>query len=275
LNIFVAACHAEDNIRWDGNGQLVGGAVEAAPAGTVITPSDAFALFASGVASVPTNMLHKVASASPLPLTLTACTSNTGVYPYYSPPPPSPPPPPPSPPPQPSPPPSPPLPKPPSPPSPPAIMTITTKCGYNSGSGANTQGTVDGSGTVARFARPYAIALTSSGTTGFVSQGNIIRKLTASGTTVAPFAGYSGGGYFDATGTNANFMSVLGLALDPTGTNLYVAEGAVTGFTAGCRIRKIVVATGVRTDRNLCAGSQESDARMHGSDVCMLPRMCA
>ena len=108
LDLLAAACHAEDSVPWAGNG-LPGALTSAgAPAGTTVTPLQAFQLFANGTASVPTNLQHGVVSADPLPLNLTACKGNkTGVYPYYSPPPPSPPPP--------SPPPSPPPPSPPPP----------------------------------------------------------------------------------------------------------------------------------------------------------------
>jgi hypothetical protein len=124
LDLFAAACHAEDSIKWDGNGvdpslarRLLQSGIVAAPTGTTITPAGAFMLFQSGVAMVPTNTAHGVASDAPLPLDLSACTSNDGVFPNYSPPPP-PPPPPPLPPPPPPPSPSPPTPPPPPPPPP-------------------------------------------------------------------------------------------------------------------------------------------------------------
>jgi hypothetical protein len=110
LDLLAGACHAEDAVRWVGNG--VPGALNAVgtPAGTFVTPLQAFQLFLNGTASVSTNLQNGVSSAAPLPLNLAACTGVTdGVYTMYRPPPPSPP--------LPSPPPSPPLP-PPSPPSP-------------------------------------------------------------------------------------------------------------------------------------------------------------
>jgi hypothetical protein len=116
LDLLAAACHAEDAVRWDGNGLPGYLTLQGAPAGTRVTPLDAFKLFANGSASVPTNLANGVTVA--VPLTLSACARvKDGVYPFYSPPPPSPPPPSP-PPPSPLPPPSPPPPSPP-PPSPP------------------------------------------------------------------------------------------------------------------------------------------------------------
>ena len=101
LALLARACHAEEVVRWAGNGLPAYMTAAGAPAGTNVTPEDAFKLFQNGTATFPTNQLYGVAA--PLPLTLTACPSNNGgSYPYYSPPPPSPPPrppPPPSPPP--------------------------------------------------------------------------------------------------------------------------------------------------------------------------------
>ena len=119
LDLLLRACHAEDPVRWQGNGlpSLANGG--AADQAVIVTPFDAFWLFANGTASVPTNVLHGVTSTAPLPLTLSACNGTTGVFPNYSPPPPSPPPPSPPQPPSPPPPPPPPSPPPPSPPKPP------------------------------------------------------------------------------------------------------------------------------------------------------------
>ena len=133
LNLVQFACHAEDSIRWAGNGMPGFLNSTGAPNGTTLNPMDAFALFANGSASVPVNLGAGVASATPLPLVLTACGNATGVFPSYSPPPspplpppPSPPPPSPSPP-SPSPPsPPPPSPSPPSPPPPPPRMHVKT-----------------------------------------------------------------------------------------------------------------------------------------------------
>ncbi len=89
LDLLAEACHAEDAIKWDGNGMLdSSSAAIVAPIGTTMLPAAAFALLASGVATVPTNTAHGVASNAPLALELGACHNASGVYPYYSPPPP-------------------------------------------------------------------------------------------------------------------------------------------------------------------------------------------
>jgi hypothetical protein len=90
LDLLAAACHATDSVRWDGNGLPGYLTSSGAPAGTSVTPADAFALFANGTAAVPTNLVNGVASSTPLPLSLGACGNATGQYPFYSPPPPSP-----------------------------------------------------------------------------------------------------------------------------------------------------------------------------------------
>ena len=138
LNLVQFACHAEDSIRWAGNGMPGFLNSTGAPNGTTLNPMDAFALFANGSASVPVNLGAGVASATPLPLVLTACGNATGVFPSYSPPPspplpppPSPPPPSPSPP-SPSPPsPPPPSPSPPSPPPPPRMHVKTANPAFS------------------------------------------------------------------------------------------------------------------------------------------------
>jgi hypothetical protein len=120
LNLLASACHAEDVIKWDGNG-LAGGGV--APAGTSVSSHDAWALFVSGAAVAPANAAAGVLDAGALPLTMSACAlpvDADGNFAHFSPPPPSPPPPSPPPSPPPFPPPSPPFSPPPfPPPSPP------------------------------------------------------------------------------------------------------------------------------------------------------------
>jgi hypothetical protein len=125
LDLLAAACHAEEAVQWQGNG-LPSAPTVGAPNGTVVLPAAAWALFVNGTASAPINVLNGVSvSGAVVPLNLTACGNNSGLYPFYSPPP-SPPPPSPAPPsplppspPPPSPPPPSPAPPSPPPPSPP------------------------------------------------------------------------------------------------------------------------------------------------------------
>jgi hypothetical protein len=110
-------------------------------------------------------------------------------------------------------------------------------------------GSVDGTGTAARFNGPCGV--TTDGTDLFVADtGNYtVRKLvisTGGVTTIAGTAGVSGivetvavSGSADGTGAAATFNGLAGVTTD--GANLYVAERS--NFT----IRKIVISTGVVT----------------------------
>jgi hypothetical protein len=84
IDLLGRACHAEDAVRWEGNGMTGHMDATGAPAGTVVSPYEAFQLFLDGSASVPTNLQAGVASDVPLPLNLAACTGvKDGVYAFY------------------------------------------------------------------------------------------------------------------------------------------------------------------------------------------------
>lgn len=104
---------------------------------------------------------------------------------------------------------------------------------------ANTAGTVDGTGTAAKFNGPFGIAL--SGTDYYVADFNnhAIRKVTSAGvvSTLAGSAGSSGS--TDGTGAAARFYTPKGLVSD--GTNLFVTD------TSNHTIRQVVIGTGVTT----------------------------
>lgn len=114
-----------------------------------------------------------------------------------------------------------------------ATNAVTTLAGL-----ANTTGTADGTGSVARFNSPYGIAL--SGTDFYVADtyNQTIRKLTTSGvvSTLAGSAGTSGS--LDGTSAAANFYIPKSLVGDG-GTNLYVVD------SYNHTIRKVVISTGV------------------------------
>jgi sugar lactone lactonase YvrE len=89
---------------------------------------------------------------------------------------------------------------------------------------AGTPGSADGSGTNARFAVPYAVAVDAAGTVFVVDHGNhTIRKVTAAGvvTTLAGTAGSAGS--TDGTGAAARFRYPSGVAVDREG-NVFVAD---------------------------------------------------
>lgn len=104
---------------------------------------------------------------------------------------------------------------------------------------ANTAGTVDGTGTAAKFNGPFGITL--SGTDFYVADisNHAIRKVTSAGvvTTLAGSAGSSGS--TDGTGAAARFYTPKGLVSD--GTNLFVTD------TSNQLIRKVVIGTGATT----------------------------
>jgi mucin-19 len=113
---------------------------------------------------------------------------------------------------------------------------VTTLAGL-----AGTTGSVDGTNGTARFAYPAAVAADAAGNLYVADSGNnTIRKVTPLGvvTTLAGRAGVAGS--LDALGTNAQFNSPLGIAVDAA-TNLYVAD------TGNFAIRKITPAGMVST----------------------------
>lgn len=87
---------------------------------------------------------------------------------------------------------------------------------------------VDGIGAAARFSRPKGIAVDVAGNL-FVSDSNVIRKITATGA-VTTIAGTPGGydvgyGYVDGVGTYSKFFNPVGIAVDAAG-NVFVADSA-------------------------------------------------
>ena len=91
------------------------------------------------------------------------------------------------------------------------------------GSGGS-PGSTDGTGTAARFAVPYAVAVDTAGTVYVADHGNhTIRAITAAGvvTTLAGSAGSMGS--TDGSGAAARFKYPSGIAVDSTG-NVFVAD---------------------------------------------------
>jgi hypothetical protein len=107
------------------------------------------------------------------------------------------------------------------------------------GSATGASGSTDGTGTAARFLRPYDI--TSDGTSLFVTDNNncTIRQIVISTAVVTTLAGTVGtcATPVDGTGAAARFASPQGITTD--GTNLYVTENTA--------VRRVVIATGVVT----------------------------
>ncbi|MHB8520044.1 MAG: NHL repeat-containing protein [Limisphaerales bacterium] len=121
-----------------------------------------------------------------------------------------------------------------------AAGVVTTLAGL-----ANSSGSVDGTGSVARFWVPSGVALDSVGNLYVAdTYNNTIRKVTPLGTNwvVTTLAGLAGGFGFsvDGTGSAARFNGPSGVVVDGTG-NVYVAD------TYNNTIRKVAPAGVVTT----------------------------
>ena len=121
---------------------------------------------------------------------------------------------------------------------------------------AGTSGTVNGTGTAARFKEPAGLALDPSGNVYVADFGNhAIRKITAPGGVVTTFAGKIGtlGSADGAGATSARFWFPFGLASDAAG-NLYVAD------TYNQTIRKITPSAAVSTFAGAAGVNGSTDA---------------
>lgn len=116
------------------------------------------------------------------------------------------------------------------------IWVVTTLAGTGGQSGS-----VDGTGTAARFNLPSGVALDSAGNVYVADHENsVIRKITPAGV-VTVFAGQAGAtGSADGAAATARFNHPYAVAIDAAG-NLYVAD------MWNCAIRKITSAGAVST----------------------------
>jgi len=115
---------------------------------------------------------------------------------------------------------------------------VTTLAGS---AGTGNFGSVDGTGSAARFDIPAGVAVDSSGNVYVADDDNqTIRKVSPTGvvTTLAGSAGYNG--HADGTGSAARFFDPIGVAVDSAG-NLFVAD------SANHTIRKVTPAGAVTT----------------------------
>ena len=99
--------------------------------------------------------------------------------------------------------------------------------------GIGIAGLANGAGTVARFDRPYSVAVDSSDNVYVVDTGNhCIRKITPGGGEVTTLAGNGEADFENGAGTAAQFDNPTGVVVDSSGI-LYVAD------KGNNRIRKI------------------------------------
>ena len=102
--------------------------------------------------------------------------------------------------------------------------TITTIAGTPGAAGY-----VDGLGSAARFNKPWGLVRDASGTLyvadsgSLTSIGHSIRKITSDGN-VTTLAGSGTNGYADGTGAAAMFNTPKGLAINSSGTTMYVGD---------------------------------------------------
>jgi streptogramin lyase len=120
------------------------------------------------------------------------------------------------------------------------IRKITSSGVVSTLAGSGTASFGDGTGTNTGFNAPRGIAVDSSGNV-YVGDctNNRIRKITSAGV-VTTLAGSGTATFLDATGTNAGFINLAGVAIDSNG-NLYI------GGYSDNRIRKITSAGVVTT----------------------------
>jgi kumamolisin len=108
---------------------------------------------------------------------------------------------------------------------------------------AGTSGLVSNTGTAAEFSYPTGIAIDGAGNLYVTDlDNNVIRKVTPGGVVTTPYGSLAGtSGYLDASNNNALFDAPRDIAIDSTGSFLYVTD------EGNELIRKITVSTGAVT----------------------------
>ncbi len=102
--------------------------------------------------------------------------------------------------------------------------------------GTGSEGSANGTGTVASFYYPNHLAVVGDNLYVVDSSNNLIRKIVISTEVVTTLAGSGSQGAADGTGTAASFNAPYGIASD--GTNLYIGDGQNN------MIRQVVISSG-------------------------------
>ena len=113
------------------------------------------------------------------------------------------------------------------------LLTVSTVMG--SGSAAQT----DGTGVAASFFNPIGVAVAAGQL--YIADYSKVRVADLATTAVTTLAGGAAAGFADGTGAAASFFITADVAVDATGTNLYVTDALNNA------VRKIVIASGVVT----------------------------
>jgi sugar lactone lactonase YvrE len=107
------------------------------------------------------------------------------------------------------------------------IIKITPGGVVSTFTGLTIPGYADGDATVAKFNNPAALAVSTSGNVYIADRSNNVVRVSTSAGAVTSLAGYPGSlgsGFINATGANAKFKTLAGVALNTAGTKLYVAD---------------------------------------------------
>jgi sugar lactone lactonase YvrE len=107
--------------------------------------------------------------------------------------------------------------------------------------GSGSAAFADGAGTAASFNAPAGVTIDSTGTNLYVSDGGNcrVRRIVIGSGAVSTLAGSGSAAFADGAGTAASFNRPTGIAIDPTGTKLYVSDAE------NDRIRQIVIGSGL------------------------------
>jgi DNA-binding beta-propeller fold protein YncE len=128
-----------------------------------------------------------------------------------------------------------------------AIRMITISTGLVSTVAGGSYGSNDGTGIMAQFALPYAVALNAAGDIYVADFDNNTIRMIAPGGVVTTFAGMAGtAGSRDGTGQGARFWGPRGVATDSSG-NVYVADrnnGTIRFITPGAVVTTLAGTAG-------------------------------